>query len=164
MNRRALGQAGNEGSRISKVAGSGLLTRASVRVRFSDTDAMGIVHHARCFDYFEAAREAYMRRRLIDFGEVFASGHNLPLVGAEIRFQRPLRFGDLLTVEIRLVDLTRVRLRFEYRIIASPDVVDRASASGWTEHVFTDNQLNLRRFPRELMESLLRPERCSGEE
>ena len=121
---------------------------------------MGIVHHARFFDYFEIARETYMRRRGVDLTTILASGHNIPVSGAEIQFLHPLRFGDAVTVEARIVHLTRARLRFEYQILAESEPASRVEpfAKGWTEHVYTDMRLNLRRLPREFIQRLLSPE------
>lgn len=126
-------------------------TETKLRVRFSETDGMGIVSHARFFDYFEVAREEYMRRRGVLVDRVFASGYNLPLSQMHVRFDRPARYGDVLTVEIRLAYLSRAQLRFDYRVLAAGESL----AFGWTEHVFTTQDLKLRHIPREFMQQLL---------
>jgi acyl-CoA thioester hydrolase len=139
------------------------LTVSHIRVPYSDTDAMGIVFHARYFNYFEAGREAYLVRCGVDFRGIFESGHNLPLCAAGLQCRSPARFGDLLEVQVQIDHLTRARLRFGYRIRhATNGALEAATqvvAGGWTEHVFTDAHLNLRRFPRELMAKLLLPNR-----
>jgi acyl-CoA thioester hydrolase len=145
------------------------VTRIAIHVRFSDMDAMGIVHHSRLFDYFEWAREEYMRRRGVDLKSILQSGHNVPLSEAHIRFQKPVRFGDQLLVEIRLVRLTKVRLRFEYQLFHSASdhilanhTLEEAIASGWTEHVYTNQDLVLRRLPRQLLEQLVKSDAVDG--
>lgn len=122
---------------------------------------MGIVHHSRFFDYFEIAREAYLRRRGVDFTVIFASGHNIPLSGAGIQFRHPVRFGDVVSIEACIAHLTRARMRFEYQILAEVHAASSTEvlAVGWTEHVYTDMQLKLHRFPREFIQQLLSPER-----
>ena len=131
-------------------------TETRLRVRFSETDGMGIVNHARFLGYFEVARDEYMRRRGIYIEGVFESGNNLPMSQMHLRFDRPARYGDLLTVEIRLAYLSRAQLRFEYRVLAAGESL----ASGWTEHVFTTQDLKLRHIPRDFMQQLLSPEQC----
>ena len=139
------------------------VTRCALRVRFSATDGMGIVGHARFFDYFEVAREEYMRRRGVDFDCVFAAGHNLPMAQAQLRFDRPARFGDLLTVEIRLAHLSRARLRFEYHVLAEGGGTAAGRlAYSWTDHVFTTQDLTLCRIPCDFMQQLLSAERQDG--
>lgn len=138
------------------------VTRTVLRVRFSETDGMGIVNHARFLGYFEIAREEYMRRRGVDFKRVFATEHHLPLSQMYLRFDRPVRFDDLLTVQIRLAHLTRAQLRFEYRVMDSSATAE-SLAFGWTDHVFTTQDLKLHRMPRDLMEQLLSPERQDGD-
>lgn len=137
-----------------------LVSRTAIRVRFSETDAMGIVHHARFFDYCEVAREEYIRRRGVEFSEIYRTGLNLPLSEAHLRFERPVRFGAILLVEIRLTHLTRARLRFEYRFLDPSNSTsdERPHASGCTEHVLTDAGLRLQRLPRALIARLLGPE------
>lgn len=89
-------------------------SRYTVRVRFTDTDLMGIAHHANYLTYFEAARVEYMRRRGLAYDTWVKLGFHLPVVEARIRYRKTARFDELLTVEARLTELTRVRVRFDY--------------------------------------------------
>lgn len=149
---------------IRGVATAQLVSRVSVRIPYSHTDIMGIVNHARYFEYFEAARESYVRRRKLPVDEIIASGHGLPLSGAHFQFEKAARYGDEVTVEARVVHLNRARLRFQYRISvgdAHDGCADDVLVRGWTDHVFTDSQLNLRPFPKSLMDGLLGPEIAS---
>lgn len=135
------------------------ISQVFIRTRFSDTDAIGIVHHSRFFAFFEEARETYLQRRGVDFAAIFRSGYTMPLSGAGVHFLKPLRFAELVIVEARVAHLTRARLRFEYRILRDKSVADSILTVGWTEHIYTDMQLRLCRFPRPFIEQLLRPER-----
>jgi acyl-CoA thioester hydrolase len=89
-------------------------TRSTLRVRFCDTDLMGIVHHATYLAYFEMGRVEWLRRRTVTYSDWIERGIQLPVVDAAVRYRAPARFDDVLTVETRLVELRAASLRFEY--------------------------------------------------
>jgi acyl-CoA thioester hydrolase len=93
------------------------VSRQRVRVRFGETDLMGIVHHAQYLLYFEAGRVEYLRRRGVRYGVWATRGLHLPVIAAELRYKRTARFDDVLIVESRLGELGRVKLRFDYRLL-----------------------------------------------
>lgn len=95
---------------------SGEITRYRVRVRFGDTDLMGIVHHAVYLSYFEAGRVEYLRRRGVEADGWAARGLHFPVVDAKLRYRKPARFDQLLVVETWVSRLTRVTLEFSYRV------------------------------------------------
>ena len=86
-------------------------TRYSLRVRFVETDLMGIVHHAAYLAYVEAARVEYLRRRGADYRALVNSGLHMPVVEARLAYKRAARFDDELDVEVRLGALSRVTVR-----------------------------------------------------
>ena len=88
-----------------------------MRVRFFETDLMGIVHHAAYLTYVEAGRVEYLRARGLDYRKLAASGLHMPVVEAHLVYKRPAHFDDELTIETRLSALTRVTTFFEYRIL-----------------------------------------------
>ncbi len=92
-------------------------SRYIVRVRFCETDLMGIVHHASYLAYCEAGRVEYLRRRGIEYLQWAARGIHLPVVEARLRYRRTARFDEQLIVETRLSRLTRVTVEFSYRIL-----------------------------------------------
>src|SRR5580698_907769 len=71
-------------------------TTAEVRVRFCDTDLMGIVHHANYFAYFEVGRVEWLRKRGVAYTDWASRGLHLPVVDASIRYRVPARFDDVL--------------------------------------------------------------------
>jgi acyl-CoA thioester hydrolase len=82
-------------------------TETLQRVGVADTDLMGIVHHSNYVVYFEQGRLEYMRRRALPYKQV---------VELAIRYRKPARFDDLLSVTTRLGALTRVTVRFDYSV------------------------------------------------
>ena len=110
------------------------VSRHVVRVRFGETDLMGIVHHGTYISYFEVGRVEYMRRRGLDYNSWTELGIHLPVVEAFVRYRKTARFDEVLCVESRLTELTRVKVRFEYRLLrggGGPDS-DELVAEGFT--------------------------------
>src|SRR5688572_16757813 len=93
------------------------VSRHDVRVRFGETDLMGIVHHGTYISYFEVGRVEYMRRRGVDYHSWTELGIHLPVVEAYVRYRKSARFDELLSIETRLTELTRVKVRFGYRLL-----------------------------------------------
>jgi acyl-CoA thioester hydrolase len=133
--------------------GDAPVSRLVVRVRFCDTDLMGIVHHAKYLEYCEAGRVEFLRRRGLDYGAWLARGLHLPVVEAHLRYRRPSRFDDRLIVDTRVVEHTRVTVRFGYRVLRGPEEELVAEAS--TLVCCTTDDGAPRRVPADLL-ALLR--------
>ncbi len=135
------------------------MSRYVVRVRFCETDLMGIVHHASYLPYFEAGRVEYMHRRGMDYLSWTRRGVHLPVISAELRYKRTARFDDLLVVETRLGLLRRVRVRFDYRALRTVDGdPDELIAEGSTELACVGDDHRPRALPADIIELLLSAE------
>jgi acyl-CoA thioester hydrolase len=130
------------------------VTRTPVRVRFFETDLMGVVHHAAYLTYVEAGRVEYLRARGADYRKLVESGYHMPVVEAELAYKRPAYFDDELVVETRLSALTRVTTRFDYRISRAGDLLATAS----TLLACIDASNKPRRIPADMAELLVLPE------
>jgi acyl-CoA thioester hydrolase len=130
-------------------------TRSAFRVRFCDTDLMGIVHHANYLSYFEMGRVEWLRRRAVTYSDWAARGIHLPVVDATVRYLAPALFDDWLTVDSRLVELRSASLRFEYLLEREGKVL----AEGSTRHACIGPGHVLRRLPPEMVEVLVSAER-----
>lgn len=100
-----------------------LTSRLEIRVRFCETDLMGIVHHANYLAWFEAGRVDWLRKRGVKYDAWTQADVHLPVVETQLRYRKPARFDEVLTVETGRLDLSRVTVRFGYRVL-------RASAAG----------------------------------
>ena len=87
------------------------------RVAVAETDMMGVVHHGSYIAYLERGRLEYMRRRALPYKQLVERGFHLPVVELNIRYKKPASFDDVLHVETRLAALTRVTVRFDYRVL-----------------------------------------------
>jgi acyl-CoA thioester hydrolase len=129
-------------------------TITRMRVRFCDTDLMGIVHHANYLAYFEAGRVAWLRRRGVTYSEWAGRGMHLPVVDASLRYRQPARFDDLIDVETVLSELRAASLRYDYRIRRDGLLL----AEGTTRLACVDEKHAVRRFTDEMLEVLMRAE------
>lgn len=128
-------------------------THAPLRVRFGETDLMGIVHHAAYLSYFELARVEYLRRRGVIYAR-WAEGRHLPVVSAGLEYLRSARFDEELVVVARLALLTRVRLGFAYQVRREQELLCR----GHTVLCCVDDAGRPRRIPEDLAQAVLGPE------
>jgi acyl-CoA thioester hydrolase len=131
--------------------------RSDIRVRYAETDQMGVVHHAVYPIWFEAARSDLFRAIHMPYSEFEAEGVILMVTEMNCRFLRPAHYDELLIVEVTPRLLTPVRLMIEYQVTRSSDGV--LIASGYTRHAFADKQgrpINLKKTPfwRRLAEEL----------
>jgi len=122
-----------------------------MRVRFCETDLMGIVHHANYLVYFEAGRVEWLRRRGVTYAAFAARGVHLPVVEAHAHYHAPARFDDVIDVETTLTELRTVSLRFAYRILREGKLL----AEGYTRLGCVDDAQKLLRIPEELRTILL---------
>lgn len=127
-----------------------------VRVRFSETDLMGIVHHASYACYMEVARVEWLRRRGVAYAAWAQSGIHLPVVELAIKYRAPARFDDELDVEATLAEAGAASVRFDYRIIRGSDGV--LCAQGSTRLACVDDRGALRRITDEMIQALVLPD------
>ena len=105
-----------------------------VKVRFAETDAQGIAHHAVYLVWFEHARVEYLARFDGGYPALRERGVEALTTAAEIRYRAAARFADVLTVHARCVDLRGARFRFEYAVERSGETI----ADGSTQHACVD--------------------------
>ncbi len=87
-----------------------------VRVRYSETDQMGVVYHGNYAQYFEMGRVEWLRNLGISYKWMEDSGIMLPVVSLNINFKKPARYDDLLTVKTIFKSQTSVKIEFDYEI------------------------------------------------
>jgi acyl-CoA thioester hydrolase len=126
------------------------------RVRFVETDLMGIVHHGNYVLYMEVARIEWLRRRGLTYADWAERGLHLPVVDLSMRYRAPARFDDELDVETTLVEIRAATVRFDYQIVRVAD--GTRCAEGSTRLARVDADHALRRITDELIAELLRPE------
>ena len=101
-----------------------------IRVRFAETDAMGIVHHSRYLPYLEEARVAYLRAIGHPYTELREAGLDSAVLEAYVRYRRPLRFDDVVDVHLLLASASRTTFQIAYLLTLD----DEAMATAVTVH------------------------------
>jgi acyl-CoA thioester hydrolase len=124
----------------------------TVRVRYGEVDRMGVVYHANYLAYFEVGRTELLRSLGRAYRSVEEQGLLLVVADAGLRFVRPAGYDDLLRVRTRLVDLSGVRLRFEYEVDRPAD--GTLVATGHTTLASTDPSGRPVRLPVEMRDLL----------
>ena len=97
-----------------------------LRVRFAETDAMGIVHHSRYLPYLEEARVEYLRSLGHPYVELRAEGVDYAVLEAFVQYRRPLRFDEVVQVHLRFGAATRASFQMAYLLTVGDEV--RATA------------------------------------
>jgi acyl-CoA thioester hydrolase len=88
-----------------------------IRVRYSETDGMGLLYHANYINYFEVGRTELGRQRGFSYREMEASGLFLVVTEIGCKYRRPARYDDLLTVRTTLTRVTHVKLVYHYEVL-----------------------------------------------
>ena len=87
--------------------------KIELRVRYSETDQMGVVYHGNYLPYFEVGRVEWLRNQGISYKSMEESGVALPIVNINISYKKPARYDDLLTVTTKFKNQSSVKIEFE---------------------------------------------------
>ena len=84
-----------------------------IRVRYSETDQMGVVYHGSYVPYFEIGRVEWLRNKGISYKSLEESGIALPIVSMHLNYKKPARYDDLLTVKTKFKNYSAVKIEFD---------------------------------------------------
>lgn len=118
---------------------------ARVRVRYAETDAMGLVYYANYFVWFEVGRCELLRARGHAYRALETQGVMLPVIDAHCEYREPARYDDELDIATTGLLLSPVRVEFQYIVTRAAD--GSALASGRTIHAAVDTSGRPRRLP-----------------
>jgi acyl-CoA thioester hydrolase len=119
-----------------------------VRVRYAETDQMGVVYHANYLVWFEVGRVELLRQLGFDYKRMEAEQDvAVVVVEARVRFKSPARYDDVLTIRTRATHLRRFVLHFGYEVLRASD--GALLATGETIHVITNREMEKRSLPPE---------------
>ena len=126
-----------------------------VKVRFAETDAQGIAHHAVYLVWFELARIEYLSRFRGGYRDLQAQGLEALTLDAQVTYRAPARFDDRLVVRTRCAEVRGARFSFEYRVERDGELI----AEGSTGHACADAAtLRPTRVPAWLVEEIAKAE------
>ncbi len=122
-----------------------LTVETTLRVRYAETDAMGVVYHANYLVWFEVGRGDYFRALGQDYTEWERAGYLLPVSEVSARYLAPAHYWDLVTVRTSLKEIRSRSLTLAYEVSLAADGTQLAT--GWTKHMCVDRQGRVRRLP-----------------
>ena len=106
-----------------------------IRVRYQETDQMGVVYHTNIMNWFEWGRTEWIRAYGFSYRELEAEQFMLPVVEAGMKLHKPALYDQQLEIHTRVAELQPMKIRFE-NVIYTMDSVEEKIASGFSEHVW----------------------------
>lgn len=131
----------------------------AVQVRFAETDAQGIAHHASFLVWLEVARIAYLAEHAGGYRAIQEQGIEALTTEVHVRYHRAARFDDVLRIWTRAADLRGARFRYEYALERDGELV----ADAWTAHATVDARTHRPvRLPQWFLDAVATAERPSS--
>ncbi len=123
-----------------------------IRVRYGETDQMGVVYHANYAQYFEVGRTEWLRQFGITYKSMEAQGIMLPVISLNINYKNSARYDDVLKVKTKLKKMPTASIEFDYQLF---DADENLLATGNTILAFIDMKRNRpTRCPKYLLDKL----------
>jgi acyl-CoA thioester hydrolase len=117
-----------------------------LRVRYEETDQMGVAYYGKYLTWFEVARSEMMRAAGMPYTECEKQGLYLPVVEANCKYEAPLTYDDLITVQIRVRAVRNASIIFDYEIRKGELLI----AVGMTAHAFINKARKPVRVPDDI--------------
>lgn len=121
------------------------ITETTFHVRYAETDAMGIVHHASYIVYFEEGRSDYLRQRGTSYAEFERQGYFLAVTEVHARYIKAARYDNRLTIRCWVSQARSRTLTFEYEIIHTD--TGETMLTGQTKHICINRDGDIQRIP-----------------
>lgn len=122
-------------------------SKTSIRVRYAETDMMGIVYHSRYFPWLECARTQLLDELGCPYKRMEELGVRLPVVEVNCRYRQPARFDDRVTVHAEVREMPRARIKIYYHV---KDEDGQLLCEAFTIHGFMDLENRPCRPPEQL--------------
>ena len=130
-------------------------SRTTVRVRYAETDQMGVVYYANYFVWCEIGRVEYFRQLGYDYKQMeLEDDCHLPVVEANCRYRMPARYDEEIIIETRVTMLRGAVMKFVYRLLRLEDDAEQLLAQAETVHVCVDRQMQKRNLPERYAEAI----------
>jgi acyl-CoA thioester hydrolase len=120
-------------------------SEARVRVRYAETDQMGVVYHSNYLIWFEVGRVEFIRQLGLNYKLMEEEGCGIAVVDVHVRYRAPARYDDELLIETRLLVARGAVIRFGYRILRVADGL--LLCEGETAHVVVGKDMKNRSLP-----------------
>ena len=123
-----------------------------LRIRYGETDQMGVVYHGNYAQYFETGRTEWLRSLGITYKEMENNGVMLPVISLQVNYKKPARYDDLITVKTKLKKTPKATIEFDYELVSEENEL---LATGNTVLAFIDMERNRpTRCPKYILDKL----------
>jgi acyl-CoA thioester hydrolase len=134
------------------VSGQATIGETRIRVRYAETDQMGMVYHANHFVWFEVGRVELLRQLGFSYRDMEASdGCFIAVVDARCRYKAPARYDDEIVVRTRMKNIRESLIHFGYELLRATD--GALLAEGETTHIVTDSEMKVTRIPAKYLDA-----------
>ena len=130
---------------VTSGAGRTEACTSRLRVRYAETDQMGVVYYANYLVWFEVARTDWLRQTGWTYRDMERDGISLPVIEAHCEYRQPALYDDEISVATLATLITPIRIRFDYEVIRGGH--EMIAASGYTVHAALDASGKPRRLP-----------------
>jgi acyl-CoA thioester hydrolase len=138
-----------------QVSGRATISETRIRVRYAETDQMGVVYHANHFIWFEVGRVELLRQLGFSYRDMEASdGCFIAVVDARCRYKAPARYDDEIIVRTHLKNIRESLIHFGYELLRAND--GTLLAEGETTHLVTDSGMKITPIPRKYVDAFRR--------
>ncbi|MFN8471334.1 MAG: thioesterase family protein [Anaerolineae bacterium] len=131
---------------------TGFISNTPIRVRYAETDQMGIAHHTAYIVWFEAGRSDWMRQQGYSYADFEKAGYLLPLSEVGARFVLPALYDEEVIVQTWISELRSRKLQFSYQVVRPPE--STLLVTGFSTHIVTDKAGRVTTFPAEVRQFL----------
>ena len=129
-----------------------VVNETRLRVRYAETDQMGVVYHSNHFIWFEIGRVELMRQLGFNYREMEArDGRYVAVVEAKCRYRAPAHYDDEILVRTRLLNVKESIIHFGYELVRADD--GTLIAEGETTHIVTDRDMKIAALPHRSLEA-----------
>ena len=122
------------------------------RVRYSETDQMGVAHNKNYFEWFEIGRTKFCRQKGISYKDIEAQGYYLVVVETFCKYRKTLRYDEVFTIRVSLREITPKKVVFDYELLTKEE--RKLIATGYTVHVVTNAKAEVSTLPEELLKKI----------
>lgn len=128
-----------------------MTTETTVTVRYAETDAQGVAHHANYLVWFEEGRSDFLRQQGMNYTDFEQAGYYIVVAEANVKYKAPVFYEERLAVETTLATVRGKVVKFTYRVVGDDGNV---RAEGETVHVAVGRDKKPTSLPKEILEKL----------
>jgi acyl-CoA thioester hydrolase len=134
------------------VSGQAIIGETRIRVRYAETDQMGVVYHANHFIWFEVGRVELLRQLGFSYRDMESSdGCFIAVVDARCRYKAPAHYDDEIIVRTHIKNIRESLIHFGYELLCAND--ETLLAEGETTHLVTDSEMKVTPIPQKYVDA-----------